>query len=80
MGIETLKQFLLWCLAINYAILLVWFLAFSLARTWVFELHGRWFRLDEERFDAIHYAGMALYKVGIFLFNLTPYVALLIMS
>jgi hypothetical protein len=30
----------------------------------------------DEQFDAVHYAGMALLKVGIILFNLAPYVAL----
>jgi hypothetical protein len=43
-------------------------------------LHGRWFRLSDERFDAIHYAGMTIYKIGILLFNLMPYVALRIVE
>ena len=30
----------------------------------------------QEQFDALHYAGMALYKVGILLLNLVPYIAL----
>jgi hypothetical protein len=32
--------------------------------------------LSVEQFDALHYAGMALYKVGILLLNLVPYIAL----
>ena len=39
-------------------------------------LHSRWFYLSREQFDALHYAGMALYKIGILLFNLVPYIAL----
>ena len=80
MNIETLKDFLLWCFVINYGILLWWFLAFRFAHAWMFRLHSRWFRLSEERFDAIHYAGMAVYKVGILLFNLAPYIALVIVT
>lgn len=80
MRIETAKDFLLWCLVINYGILLAWFLAFRLGRTWIFRLHSRWFQLSEERFDAIHYMGMAAYKIGIFLFNLAPYIALVIVG
>jgi len=38
---------------------------------------GRWFRLSVERFDYTHCPGMALFKSGIFLFNLVPYCALL---
>ena len=67
---------LLLCTLINYVVLLAWFVAFSAAHEWLYRLHARWFRLPAERFDAIHYAAMALYKVGILLLNLVPYVAL----
>jgi hypothetical protein len=80
MNVETARDFLLWCLVINYGILLWWFLAFRLAHAWMFRLHSRWFNLSEERFDAIHYAGMAVYKVGVLLFNLAPYIALVIIG
>jgi hypothetical protein len=39
-------------------------------------IHGTWFHLSREQFDALHYAGMAVYKVGILLFNLVPLTAL----
>ena len=80
MSIETARDILLWCTAINYAVLLLWFLFFSLAHDSIYRLHRRWFRLPDEQFDALHYAGMAIYKVGILLFNLVPYVALLILG
>lgn len=80
MNLETAREFLLWCTVINYAVLLVWFAVFTLAHDWLHRLHGRWFPLPAERFDAIHYAAMALYKLAIFLFNLVPWVALLIVG
>jgi hypothetical protein len=80
MSIDTLGDVLLWCTVINYAVLLVWFLFLVAAHDWVHRLHGRWFRLTSEQFDAIHYAGMAVYKIGILLFNLVPYVALRIVG
>lgn len=80
MSIQTLGDMLLWCTVINYAVLLVWFLFVAVAHDWVHRLHGRWFRLTTEQFDSIHYAGMAVYKIGILLFNLVPYVALLIVG
>ena len=36
----------------------------------------RWFALPDASFDAIHYGGMAAYKIGILLFNLAPLAAL----
>jgi hypothetical protein len=44
------------------------------------EIHGRWFHLSREQFDALHYAGMSVFKIGILLFNLVPLVALSIVG
>lgn len=71
-----LFRFLLFSTLVNYAILIAWFLAFVFARDWMRRLHGRWFKLPDATFDATHYAGMAAYKIGILLFNLTPLLAL----
>jgi hypothetical protein len=72
--------FLLWSLGINYALLLVWFGAFTCAHDWMYRLHTRWFRLPVETFDAIHYAGFATYKIGVMLLNLVPLAALWLSS
>lgn len=80
MNTDFARTFLLWCTVINYGLLLVWFAFFAGARDWMRRLHGRWFRLSDEQFDTVHYAGMAIYKSGIFLFNLVPLVVLCIMG
>lgn len=76
MSWDFLCRLLLCSLAINYAILLIWFIVFVAARNWLRALHGRWFRLSDSAFDATHYGGMAVYKIGILLFNLAPLLAL----
>ena len=70
------KDILVWCVVINYAILIVWFGVFVVAHEWMYKLHGRWFNVPVGTFDAIHYAGMAAYKIGILLFFLVPLLAL----
>ena len=80
MNHSSLSDFFLWCAILNYLILIVWFVAFSLGHDWMFSLHGRWFRLTTTQFDALHYGGMAVYKVGILLLNLVPFVALSIVA
>ena len=80
MNVEFLKGFLLWCLIVNYGILILWFVVFVFARTWLFKLHTRWFRLAPESFDVVHYGGMAIYKIGVLLFNLAPFAALCFMA
>jgi hypothetical protein len=42
--------------------------------------HGRWFKMPVEQFNAVHYGGMLLYKLGVLLFNLVPYIALRIVA
>jgi len=80
MNIELLRDALLWCAVLNYGVLFLWALLFITAHEWMHRFHGQWFRLPVEQFDGIHYAGMAIYKIGIFLFNLVPYIALRIVG
>lgn len=76
MDLDKLSDFLVWCLAFNYTVLLVWFIAFVFARSWFWRLHVRWFALSDEIFDAVHYGGMAVLKLLILVFNLAPLFAL----
>jgi hypothetical protein len=76
MPVETIQGVLGWCAVINIGLLLWWFLFFMLAHDWIYQIHGKWFKLSIERFDAIHYAGMAFFKISIWVFNLVPYFAI----
>ncbi|OTG62281.1 hypothetical protein B9T29_07755 [Acinetobacter sp. ANC 3903] len=76
MNDDLWSRFLLSSLLINYIILMIWFLAFIFARDWMKQVHGKWFQLSDTTFDAIHYGGMAIYKIGILLLNLVPFLAL----
>ena len=70
MSIHTLRQVLIFSLAINYGVLLIWFAAFTLAHDRIYRLHNRWFKVSRETFDALHYGGMSVYKIGTLLLNL----------
>lgn len=80
MTLETIQSLLLLSALINYGILLSWFLLLHFSHDWVYQLHSNWFRLSVETFDAIHYGAMAIYKVGVLLVCLVPYVALSIVA
>ena len=62
--VENLRILLGWCSVINTVILLVWFMAFVYARDQIFQMHKRWFKLSEERFDEVHYIIMGYYKIA----------------
>ena len=76
MNVVILRDALLWCAIINFGLLAVWSLLFVLSHAWLHRLWSKWSRLPVEQFDAINFAGIVLYKTGIILFNLTPYLAL----
>ena len=76
MTLDVTRNVLLWCTVLDYGILLVWFLAFVFAHDTMLRIHGRWFHLSRDQFDALHYAGMSILKIGIVLFNLAPCVVL----
>ncbi len=80
MTIETLRAVLGWCSIINMALILWWFLAIVIAHDWVYRMHTRWFKLSVERFNEIHYAGIAFFKIVVFVFNIVPYFALCIVG
>jgi hypothetical protein len=58
----------------------LWFVLLVFPHQWLYRLWGKWFRLTAEQYDLINFSGIALYKVGILLFNLVPYVALRIVG
>ena len=80
MTLETMRSMLAWCSVINCGLLLLWVFAFIFAHDWMYRLHGRWFRIPVERFDALHYSSLGVFKMGILLFNLVPYLALRIVG
>ena len=80
MNVEMLTGFFGWCAIINLALLTWWFLFLLFAHDWTWRLHSRWFQITRDRFDAIHYSGMAFYKISIFMFNVVPWLALNIIT
>jgi len=74
--IHEIKNILLWCVVLNYLVLFIWFGVFIFVHDSMYQLHSRWFKISVEFFDSIHYAGMAVYKVGILLFALVPMLSL----
>ena len=70
------KDILIWCTGINFVFLYVWFGVFVLAHDWVYRLTTRWFKFSVETFDAISYAGIVTFKIGIVVLNFVPLIAL----
>jgi hypothetical protein len=79
MSIETVRGMLLWSTIINFGGLALWVFLTLFARE-ALSRAGRWYGAPSETFNTVNYAGILLYKTGIILFNLVPYIALRIVA
>ena len=80
MTLEIIQATLGWCSLINTAILLWWFLILTIAHDLTYKWHSKIFKISEEKFDSINYAGIAIFKISILMFNIVPYLALRIVG
>jgi len=80
MDIATLREFFMWCTIINGGLLMVSFLICGYAGDWVYKMHTRWFKIPRQSFDTVIYGFLGVMKIFVIIFNLVPYIALLIIS
>ena len=78
MSMAQLQSFLLWGAVLNYAVLLLAFVAWVLAGDALYRLHARWFPIERAQCHAAVYLMLGLYKLGIWLLFVTPCIALYI--
>ena len=76
MDIDLLVRFLAWCSVVNCGLLLFWFFAMLIAKDLIFKLQGLIDSLPQERLEELNYMVIGLFKMGVLLFNLTPYLVL----
>jgi hypothetical protein len=72
------RNMLFWCTIINYGVLVLWSVLMIVPHEWMHRLANKLYRVSAEQFDVINLAGIVFYKSLIILFNLVPYIALLI--
>ncbi len=80
MNTATLTAFFMWCTLINGALLIIWTLALMLAPDLVYRTQSRWFPISRESFDLVIYGFIGLFKIFFLMFNLAPYIALLLVG
>ena len=80
MDMQTLTTFFMWCTVLNVGLLTVsWLMLISMPDL-IFRLHGGWFGLSRETFNAVIYGFLGFYKILILVFCVVPYFVLLIMG
>lgn len=75
MHVEQFMDLLQWSTLINAILLTVYAVMIMTARDFVYRMHSKAFPVSEEQFIAIHYAGIAFFKMLWMVFNLVPLLA-----
>jgi hypothetical protein len=79
MDIPTLTSFFMWCSIINGGILAVWTLSAITVPDLVYRTQQA-FPIPRETFNVVFYSFIGLFKIVFLVFNLVPYLALLIIA
>ena len=80
MDIRTLTQFFQWCTLINGGLLIFWLLCYLFRPDLVYRTQSRWFAIPRETYDVLIYAFLGLFKIFFLMFNLVPYLVLLLIG
>jgi len=80
MDLQTLTRFFMWCTIINGTLLLLWTALWLWAPDLVYRTQTKWFPIARERFIVVIYCFLGLFKCAFLIFNLVPYLSLLIIK
>ena len=80
MTIQLLRAFFGWCTVINGALLLWATLACILAGDWTYRVQSKLFPMSRQAFTLAMYCFIGGMKIIVLMFNLVPYVVLVVIS
>ncbi len=80
MNTEMIQDFLLWCLLINLGIYIYSVIASILLREFMARTHEKMFGVSKETAFKAIYTYLAAYKLLIIVFNLVPWLAMVIIT
>ena len=78
MDLQTLTDFFMWCTIINGGLLILWSGMFMVAPGMVYRTQSIFFSITEENFTVIFYGFLGVFKIFYIIFNIVPFLALLI--
>jgi len=80
MEIKKVKSFFMWCTIVNGILLIFSFIGCILMPDFIYGIQGRLFHITQESFNLVFYSFLGLFKIFWLVFNVTPYVALVIID
>ena len=80
MDIQILTTFFMWYTIIDGGILILWTVFSVFAPDLVYRTQSKWFPIPRETFNVVIYSFFGLFKIVFLVFNVVPYMALLIVG
>lgn len=80
MTLDQLTELFGWMTVINVGVFVLSALLGMVLRTVVAKMHGKLFGVDEDKVSIVGYGYLGVYRIFILVFNIVPYVSLLIVS
>jgi hypothetical protein len=80
MELQTLTSFFMWCTIINGGLLILWTVFCIFMPDLVYGTQSKWFPIPRETFNIVIYSFLGAFKILFLVFNLVPFLALLILG
>jgi len=80
MDVATLRAFFMWCTILSGGLLILSSLICTFAGGFVYRLQTRWYPMPRETFNVVLYSFIGVFKILVLVFNLVPYLALVIVG
>ena len=80
MDIQTLTSFFMWCSIINIGLLFFLALVYMLVPNLAYQLQSKFIPISRETFDIVFYSFTGVFKLIVLVFNVVPWIALLIIG
>ena len=80
MDIQKLQVFFMWCTIMNGALLLLSAMIFVFASDWVYRTQSKWYPISRDAFNVVIYSFIGVFKILFLMFNVVPYIALLLVG
>jgi len=80
MDIQALTDFFMWCTIMNGALLLFWTTFCISAPELVYRMQSKWFPIPRDTFNVVMYSFIGVFKIAFIVFNVVPYLALLVIG
>ena len=80
MDTQTLTTFFMWCTIINLGLLILSSLVCIFFADFSYRMNNRFFSISREAFNVALVCFIGLFKIFVIVFNIVPYIALLIIG